>query len=90
MWSGRLAHVAVCPAGVPRHARDLQATGADLYEILSAGGWRSPAFLQYLDTKELEVTPPIIDQGCLSLGSCLSQADAVVEAHMEESSGDEN
>jgi hypothetical protein len=28
------------------HARDLQLGGASLYEILSAGEWRSPAFLK--------------------------------------------
>ena len=26
------------------HARDLQRQGADLFEILAAGEWRSPAF----------------------------------------------
>ena len=36
------------------HARDLQASGASLLEILQAGEWRSPAFLRYLDNKELE------------------------------------
>ena len=41
-----------------------------LHKILEAGEWRSPAFLDYLDTNELE-------------------ADAVVEAHMDESSGEE-
>ena len=52
------------------HARDLQSSGATLYEILSAGEWRSPAFLQYLDISTLE-------------------RDMVVEAHVDESSGDE-
>ena len=36
------------------HARDLQRQGADLFEILAAGEWRSPAFLKYLSTAELE------------------------------------
>ena len=36
------------------HARDLQASGANLATILAAGEWRSPAFLQYLDKEELE------------------------------------
>ena len=36
------------------HARDLQASGASLYEILQAGEWSSPAFLQYLDLICLE------------------------------------
>ena len=36
------------------HARDLQSRGAGLLEILSAGEWRSPAFLKYLDMQELE------------------------------------
>ena len=36
------------------HARDLQCNGASLYEILSAGEWRSPAFMQYLDVNTLE------------------------------------
>ena len=36
------------------HARDLQKRGASLYEILSAGEWRSPAFLKYLDIFALE------------------------------------
>ena len=36
------------------HAMDLVASGAPLWEILSAGEWRSPAFLQYLNLHELE------------------------------------
>ena len=36
------------------HARDLQHWGRTLYEILTAGEWRSPAFLDYLDVHELE------------------------------------
>ena len=36
------------------HARDLQAAGKSLWEILSAGDWRSAAFLQYLDKEDLE------------------------------------
>ena len=36
------------------HALDLQLSGAPLYEILQAGEWRSPAFLQYLDMHRLE------------------------------------
>ena len=35
-------------------ARDLQARGAGLAEILRAGDWRSASFLQYLDTCQLE------------------------------------
>ena len=52
------------------HARDLQASGAPLLDILKAGEWRSPAFLTYLDLEQLE-------------------HDAVVEAHLAESSDDE-
>ena len=36
------------------HARDLQASGANLATILAAGQWKSPAFLCYLDGVELE------------------------------------
>ena len=36
------------------HALDLQLSGASLYEILTAGEWRSPAFLKYLDMHRLE------------------------------------
>ena len=36
------------------HAEDLEMGGASLFEILSAGEWRSPAFLTYLDLHELE------------------------------------
>ena len=36
------------------HARDMQQWGASLKEILAAGEWRSPAFLQYLDLDQLE------------------------------------
>ena len=36
------------------HARDLQADGAQLFEILAAGEWRSPAFLKYMDVHQLE------------------------------------
>ena len=37
------------------HAKDLQVSGAGLAEILAAGQWRSPAFLQYLDIEKLEL-----------------------------------
>ena len=36
------------------HARDLQRAGKTLAEILSAGEWRSCAFMRYLDEHELE------------------------------------
>ena len=36
------------------HALDLQLAGAPLHEILAAGEWRSPAFLEYLDRHALE------------------------------------
>ena len=36
------------------HAEDLKLSGANLFEILRAGEWRSPAFLSYLDVNELE------------------------------------
>ena len=36
------------------HARDLQASGATLKEILEAGDWRSASFLKYLDRVVLE------------------------------------
>jgi hypothetical protein len=36
------------------HAQDLQESGSSLREILSAGEWRSPAFLQYLNLEKLE------------------------------------
>jgi len=37
------------------HARDLQLSGANLFHILSAGEWKSPAFLAYLDLTQLEM-----------------------------------
>ena len=52
------------------HARDLQARGASLFEILEAGEWRSPAFLKYLNVCELE-------------------RDVALQAHLDDSSGDE-
>ena len=52
------------------HARDMQARGATLREILDAGEWRSPSFLGYLDLDQLE-------------------ADVVLEAHLNDSSGNE-
>ena len=36
------------------HAQDLRESGAPLVEILLAGQWRSPAFMQYLDIESLE------------------------------------
>ena len=36
------------------HALDLQCSGAPLWEILAAGEWSSPAFLQYLDLHRLD------------------------------------
>ena len=35
------------------HARDMQARGRPLWEILKAGEWRSAAFLEYLDRESL-------------------------------------
>ena len=52
------------------HARDLVLNGSSLGEILRAGQRRSPAFLQYIDTEELE-------------------RDAVIEAHIDESSSED-
>ncbi len=37
------------------HAEDLRRGGATLAEILRAGDWKSPAFLAYLDLKQLEL-----------------------------------
>jgi hypothetical protein len=36
------------------HARDMQAWGSTLAEILAAGEWSSPAFMKYLDMMALE------------------------------------
>ena len=36
------------------HALDLQKSGAPLWQILQAGEWRSPAFLDYLNVHDLE------------------------------------
>ena len=36
------------------HARDMQAAGKPLYEILTAGNWRSSAFADYMDLQKLE------------------------------------
>lgn len=52
------------------HAKDLQLSGASLYEILTAGEWRSPAFMDYMDKMELEKS-------------------VVIEAHMDESSSED-
>jgi hypothetical protein len=37
------------------HAKDMQMNGATLYEILAAGEWKSPAFLDYMSLMELEM-----------------------------------
>ena len=37
------------------HAKDMQMNGASLQQILAAGEWRSPSFLQYLDMVNLEL-----------------------------------
>ena len=36
------------------HAVDLQLSNAPLYQILEAGEWKSPAFMDYLDLHRLE------------------------------------
>ena len=36
------------------HAEDLKLSGENLFQILKASEWRSPAFLSYLDVNELE------------------------------------
>ena len=37
------------------HAKDMQLNGASLYEILAAGEWRSPAFMEYMSLMDLEM-----------------------------------
>ena len=37
------------------HAKDILENGGSLHEILSAGGWKSPAFLEYLDLGQPEM-----------------------------------
>ena len=53
------------------HTLDLQENGASLAEILRAGRWKSPTFLEDLDLESLEKS-------------------AVVEAHIDESSSDDD
>ena len=48
------------------HADDLRASGAPLRTILEAGGWRSPAFMKYLNLDQLEsgmVVQAHLDEG---------------------------
>ena len=49
------------------HARDMQARGATLSEILRAGDWRSAAFLSYLDRAQLEEDAVLEAHMCYSL-----------------------
>ena len=35
--------------------KDLRRSGATLGEILAAGDWRSPAFMSYMDKRQLEL-----------------------------------
>ena len=74
----RSAHMHKC-AGV---------AGAPLYLILQAGEWASPAFLKYLDMWRLEARLPTAAVQRSTVLSML-QADAVLEAHMEDSDGEE-
>ena len=53
------------------HGRDMQIGGASMYEILKAGDWRSPAFLAYMDKKELECGA--VDEA--RLHDCLDESD---------------
>ena len=50
--SGLAVHCMSC-----RASQSLGVAGAPLYEILAAGEWSSPAFLQYLDFWKLEASP---------------------------------
>ena len=50
--SGLAVHCMSC-----RASPSLGVAGAPLYEILAAGEWSSPAFLQYLDFWKLEASP---------------------------------
>ena len=43
-------------------------TGAPLWEILAAGEWRSPAFLDYLDLHQLEQDAVVQVSLCLAWG----------------------
>ena len=45
------------------HAKDLQESGAPLWQILAAGEWKSPAFLLYLDLHKLE-TDLVVQAHC--------------------------
>ena len=37
------------------HANDMQLNGASMCEILAAGEWRSPAFMDYMSLMDLEM-----------------------------------
>ena len=59
----RRGHAEVCSTkqitqyayeSVSATAQDLRKNGANLYEILCAGDWRSSGFLAYMDKQELE------------------------------------
>ena len=60
------------------HTRDIQASGGTLYDILTAGGWSSPAFMSYLDVQELESEHVLQAH----------ERDQIVQAHVDESDSD--
>ena len=45
------------------HADDLRKAGAPLWQILAAGEWRSPAFLEYMDLHRMEAQ--LVLDGCM-------------------------
>ena len=60
-YAGGMLSTYSSQASVPRPGKvvaltccTLRCGGAPLYEILSAGEWRSPAFMSYMDLHQLE------------------------------------
>ena len=72
------------------HALDLQLSGAPLWEILNAGKWKSPAFLQYLD---LHTCVLVVGwaSGWHAHVFCVFRLDSqvVMQAHVDESDGED-
>ena len=72
------------------HALDLQLSGAPLWEFLSAGEWKSPAFLQYLDLHSyVSGAGRACGRHAHVICVCRLDSQVVMQAHVDESDGED-
>ena len=72
------------------HAVDLQLSNAPLYQILEAGEWKSPAFMDYLDLHRLERDAVVQALMLFEFGMFFKTHVFMMQAHMDESDDEDS